>query len=355
MRLSVGQKRFGLLAGIVTSLTLLVGSFVFNPAGALSSTLPNRYVKLSDSVAGHAGLIYELGFDTTVSDTLGSVELEFCTNDPFPGTSCTVPTGLNVSSASLISQTGTNDFSIDAGDTNAHRIVFTRTPSVVGATTFKFEFNNVTNPSSAGSLYGRIRTFDGSNMTGSVTNGAGMAMSIIGDINISTEVPPHIDLCVGITIANDDCTSVAGDSLDFGKLSPSSTATATSQFVSGTNADNGYTVTLSGTTMTSGNNVIPALTTLNTASPGINQFGMNLRKNIQPNKGAEPTGIGSAAPVGNYAIPDNFIFNSGDTIVSAAGPDNYRRFTETYIIDIDSNQPAGFYATSITFVALGNF
>ncbi|MDB5182454.1 MAG: hypothetical protein JWO47_238 [Candidatus Saccharibacteria bacterium] len=352
MRLTVGQKTFGLLAGI-TALLLIARPFAITHA--IVSTLPNRYVKISDSTAGTSGVEYELGFDATIPGTLGSIEAEFCENDPFPGTPCTVPAGFDISAATLVSQSGTNDFTIDALGTNAHRMVLSRVPSAVGAVTFKFLFNGVTNPSATGTQYVRLTTYSGANRGGSVTDKAGIAFSINGDLSISTEVPPHLDMCVGVTIPSIDCTSVVGDTINMGTLKTSTPAVASSQFVVGTNADNGYTVTVSGAPLTSGNNVLQALTSLTTSTPGVNQFGMNLRQNVAPVVGNEPAGVGSALPVGNYNIPDNFIFKSGDVIVSASAPDNYRRFTASYIANIDNKQPIGFYATTISFIALGSF
>ncbi len=352
MRLTVGQIIFGLLTGI-TALLLIARPFAVT--NALVSTMPNRYVKLSDSIAGNTAVTYEIGFDTVVAGTIGSVEAEFCENDPFPGTSCTVPSGFDISSATLLTQSGTNDFIIDAGTTNAHRIVFSRAPSNVGAITFRFEVSGVTNASSIGTQYMRLTTYTGASRGGSVADIAGVAFSIRGYLDVSTEVPPHLDFCVGVTITQIDCTSVNGDLIDLGILKTNTAKTGTSQFVGGTNADNGYTVTVSGSPLTSGNNVLKAISNLSVSLPGTNQFGINLRQNIAPSVGSEPVGTGFASPSGNYNIPDNFIYNSGGTIVTASSADNYRKFTVSYLANIDNNQPGGYYATTITYIALGNF
>ncbi len=351
MRLRVGLKKVALL-GTITALLLAARPVMFT--GALPSTMPNRYLKLSDSKISVSPVNYEIGFDTTLPGTLGSVEAEFCENDPFPGTACTVPNGFDISAAVLISQAGTNDFTVDVGASNAHKIVFSRVPSAVGALTFKFELSNVTNTNTLGSQYLRIRTFTGTGTGGSVTDSSGIAFVINGDLSVSTEVPPHLDLCVGVTISNIDCTNVVGDLMNMGTLKTDEVATATSHFVVGTNADNGYTVSISGNSLISGNNVLPALAALTVSVPGTKQFGLNLRQNNFPAVGAEVT-AGSAAPVGNYAIPDNFIFVSGNTIATSPVAADFQRFTVSYIANIDSGQPAGYYATTINFVAVGNF
>ncbi len=352
MRLQVGLKKLALLIGI-TGLLFTAGPFRYS--AAVGNNLLNRYVRISDSVAGRTNVTYEIGFSTVSPGLLGSVEAEFCSNDPFPGTSCTVPPGLNLSSAVLASQSGTNDFTIDAGQTNAHRMVFSRTASVVAANTFKFELSGVANPTSTGAQYIRLRTYSAAARGGSVVEEAGVAFNIMGDVSVSTQVPQRLEFCVGVTIVSVDCSNTVGDSIDMGTLKTNNVTTATSQFVAGTNADNGYTVTVNGNSLTSGNNVLKAMSNMSISLPGTNQFGMNLRQNISPVIGQNPTGTGSAAPVGSYNIPDNFIFNSGDTIASTSTVDNYRKFTASYIANIDANQPGGYYATTLTFVALANF
>lgn len=334
---------------------LLLAVRPLSHTGAFSSTLPNRYVKLSDSIAGHSGVRYEVGFDTISTTTMGSVEIEFCENDPFPGTSCTVPDGLDVSAANLTSQSGTNDFYIDVPMTNAHKIVLSRVPSSVNATSFSFELSGVSNPNNVSSQYVRLQLFSGASAGGSLTDAAGIAYAITGDLTISTTVPPYIDLCVGTSITTNDCTAPTGSTVDFGALSTSTTRSGTSQFAAATNADNGYVISVLGNSLTSGNNVIPPMTTMGVVLPGTNQFGMNLRNNVAPDVGSEPSGSGMAAAVGNYAIPDNYIFKSGDVVASVNGPDNYRTFTASYVVNIDASQPAGYYATTITYLAVGNY
>jgi hypothetical protein len=341
------------LLAAITSLILLATPLV--TTRALVSTLPNRYVKISDSIVGHTNVTYELGFDTTISGTLGSIEAEFCENDPFPGTACTVPPGFSVLGATLLTQAGTSDFSVDIAATNAHKIVFSRVPSVVSGTTFKFELSNVSNASNVGSQYVRIRTFSGAGLGGSVTDEAGLAYATKGNVGISTIVPQHLDFCIGIVIANDDCSNVVGDTINFGILTTTKELSATSQIVAATNADNGYSVIVSGNSLTSGNNVLKAMNNLTASAPGTNQFGINLRKNTNPSSGTDPTGAGIAAISSNYSVPDNFIFNSGDQVISATSADHFRKFTATYIVNIDKNQPAGYYATTLTYTAIGNF
>ena len=121
------------------------------------------------------------------------------------------------------------------------------------------------------------------------------------------------------------------------------------------NAQSGYNVSLVGTTMVSGNNEIPALSTGDVSRPGTSQFGLNLTANSTPAGGSLPSGPGLANPVSNYATADTYRFVNGETLVSTIGPDDVRLFTASYIVNIANSQPAGIYVTTITYVCLASF
>jgi len=348
----VGLKRLGLL---LTLVALLFGGPLRFHSQAFDTTLPNRSLLLSDSVATRTGVTYTFGFDTTLALTIGSVEFEICSNDPFPGTSCTVPPGFDISGGLLASQTGTSDFAVDVPSTNAHKLVLSRIASAVSPTTFSFEITGVTNPDDVGTEYMRLRIFNAPSTGGSLVDAAGLAFSINGDLNLATEVPPHLDFCVGVEIASADCSVILGDSVEMGTLTTGATAAVTSEFMVGTNAQNGYIVTVNGFPLTSGNNVITSITTPASSAPGTNQFGINLKQNTVPVIGSEPVGAGSGTITSNYNVPNKFRFVSGETIVSHPTADDFTKFTVSYITNIDSSQDPGIYATTMTYVATGNF
>jgi hypothetical protein len=122
-----------------------------------------------------------------------------------------------------------------------------------------------------------------------------------------------------------------------------------------TNANGGYVLTVNGTTMLSGVNSIPALTANDVSRPGTSQFGMNLRKNTDPNVGADPTGSGVATISPNYAIQNRYRFVSGEQIASSTTSDNYRKYTVTYLVNIANGQAPGIYVSTLTYVALATF
>jgi hypothetical protein len=122
-----------------------------------------------------------------------------------------------------------------------------------------------------------------------------------------------------------------------------------------TNGQNGYNISVNGSTLTSGNNTIPPLISGATSQIGVSQFGINLRVNSNPNVGVDPSGPGIGSPTASYDQPNNFRYNNGDIVATAGGVTDYRKFTVSYIVNISKQQPAGIYASTFTYVALSNF
>lgn len=320
-----------------------------------ATSLTQRFDKMSSSVAGETA-IHQVGFIMTdVTNPVGSVVVEFCSNTPIPGDSCTFPTGFSASAVSLTDQTGETGFSIHANST-ANRIVLSRVPAVnptgVPST---YDFSNITNPSANGSYFVRMSTLSSTDGSGVDIQNGGTVIYINNSLNVSGEVPPYLSFCVAVTITSFDCSTATNYFIDFGNFSTSSSSHATSQFVSASNAVSGYSVTVTGTTLTSGLNTIPALTIPTSSSPGTSQFGMNLRQNTIPANGSDVVGPGTATPTANYNLPNLFTFNNGDIIASVNHSDDLRKFTVNYLTNISSSQAGGVYTTTISYICLANF
>lgn len=343
---------------LVITAALLIYSAVplFNRSvSAFTSNIIDRSLKISDSVSGASNVRYLFSFTTTTPALLGSIELELCSNDPFPGTPCSAPVGLDMSAATLQTQTGLAGFSIHPNSTT-NKIILTRAPVLNTLVPSSYEFSGISNPSTSFvTLYGRIRTFTSVDATTGVTDFAGLAWFVQPALSISTEVPPTLDMCVGVVINGPTCAGASGAYIDLGTFSSTSTSTGTSEMMVATNAQYGYSVTMVGTTLTAGNVIIPSLPTQTASQVGTSQFGINLVKNTNPSLGVNPGGVGSALPHANYNVPNQFRFASGDFIVNHSGPDGYSKFTLSYITNVSSNQPAGVYATTLSFICLASF
>lgn len=290
----------------------------------------------------------------SISD-VGSLAFQYCDNSPLFDQPCNAPPGLNVLSATLNSQLGNVGFSVDVSNSTANRLVLTRTPAAGLAVPSTYVIGSIINPSTpSSSQYVRLASFASTDATGPMTDSGGVAYAIQGSFGIGAEVAPFLNFCVGLTVAI-DCSSGTGDSIDLGLLTPDQTRTATSQFAAGTNDYPGISIYALGTTMTSGNNTILALSTASPSFTGFSQFGINLRDNSVPNVGAEPDGPGTILPASGYGNANFYRFVPGGLIAESAQTTDQTRMTVSYIVNINGSQKPGVYAATITYLALGKF
>ncbi len=315
--------------------------------------LEPRSITVSDNQAASAGVTYKVDVAIAAATT-GSIAIQFCGNSPLVGTTCTPPSGFDATAANLTIQSGATGFTISPSST-ANDIILTRPPANSGAVSASYTFTNITNPTSEGSLFGRISTYSSSDATGLPNEEAGLAMVITGGLGLNAEVPPYLTFCLGGSITGFDCTTATDPFSDLGDLTSLAARAAQTQLVVATNAANGYTMWAAGTTMTSGNNTIAPMGVLGPSQPGTPQFGMNLRANSAPVVGADAVGPGVGAPTANFNQPNFFFFHSGDALASSTNSDDFRKYTASYIVNIPSSQPGGVYSTTLTYVCLANF
>jgi hypothetical protein len=333
----------------VMMVMLLVGW----PLSAQAIDFLNRSLQLQNS-SSQTTTTYQFSLTINKSATLGSLEILFCSNSPLQEDSCTPPTGMDVTNAVLSSQTGITNFI--ANSVSANEILLVRSPSnITPPLPLSLAFDNIVNPSAAGPYYARLIGYSSSDGTGSSVYFGGLAFAVVTNLNVTSVVPPYITFCSGLVISGFDCLTASGDYINFGDLSSAHSSQGTSQMLVATNAGNGYIIQVTGTTMTSGNNIIPALTVATGSQPGTGQFGINLRGNATPSIGTDPSGPGTGQPTAAYDQPNKYIFNSNDIVASSPNADDYRKYTVSYIVNSNAGQPAGVYVSTLTYVATGSF
>jgi hypothetical protein len=334
--------------------SLFIGMGPFSTMKVAAAQLLSRSMQVSSDQAAATNVQYNTSFSIATAGTLGSIELQFCSNSPLQGDVCIIPAGFDASSATLTAQSGQTGFSVSTSST-ANNVILTRPPAPSGTGMTNYELSGVTNPGSGGSLFARIITYASSDASGPPIDFGGIALSIQGGLSISLEVPPFLVFCLGESITNYDCTTATDPFSDLGYLTPNLTSAAQNQMVVATNAQNGYSLWASGPTMTSGNNTINPMAAVIASQPGTSQFGMNLRANQTPSVGQDVQGIGTAAVAPSFNQPNRFFFHSGDIIASSPSTDAYRKYTVSYIVNIPKTQPGGVYSTTLTYVCLANF
>jgi hypothetical protein len=320
---------------------------------ASAAELHDRSITLGSSQPS-AVTTHAFSFNLATSGTLGSIDFEYCSNGSLPGTPCTPPTGLSLLGANLQSQSGATGFSISPL-TTANDLIITRAPAPDTPGPATYNFSNIVNPSTVNqSMYVRLSTYASTDATGPTIDNGAVVFDLSLGLGATGFVPPRLVLCVGATVAV-DCSAQVHDIKDLGDLSPQVTGSTTTQFSVATNYPTGYNVYVLGNTLTSGNNVIPAITSPQRSIKGIGQFGLNLVANGSPPVGADPFGAGTGVVDAGYNSPDFYKFQAGDLVADSPLSTDYSLFTVSYIANVDQAQPVGVYATTMIYLAMGSF
>jgi hypothetical protein len=274
---------------------------------------------------------------------------------------CTAPTNLDTSGATIGAQSGATGFTIFAGGTNANEISITRTAaSLAPSTAVSYTFSNVKNPTTTNtSFYVRITDYTGTDAATGATDTGIVAGSTATQITLTGVMDESLVFCVGTSITGQNCGTVAGSSINFGTFSSTATSSGTSVMAASTNGASGYAVTINGTTLScaacSGTPTIAALGAQTVSSVGSAQFGANLVSNTTPSVGAAVSGSGTATATGTYGTTNQYRFVTGDTVASSNVATNANTFTTSYIVNVPATQAAGTYTATLTYIATATF
>ena len=330
----------------------LVLSLLIYVVPVRATSLINRSITM-DSVTAAATTNHQFQFNITTNWSLGSVAFQYC-EAPLLSDPCVPPSGIDVSAATLTAQTGETGFSMHP-NTSSNRLVITRTPFLSSPGTVSYDFNNILNPDTANhTTYVRITTYTNSDAVGNFQDDGVTAFSLTPALGVNVFIPPYLIFCVGVTVGL-QCEAATNLNISLGVLNSSRTAHGTSQFAGATNDTSGYSVSVLGTAMTSGNNEISQLSSPSAPITGTKQFGINLVDNSNPDSGSNTEGLGTLAPSFAYGQSNFYTYNNGDVIGNTNSPTEYNRMTVTYMVNIEPRQAPGIYSTTITYVALATF
>ena len=335
---------------VMVSLLLVAGPFLGH-AGA--GQLQNRSVQVSNNTPAFNDASYHFSFDLFTLGTVGSIELKFCGNSALFDDPCDPPWGFDASNVTIANESGLTGFLIGPASGSSD-VILARPPAVAGPVTVSFDLQHIINPTDPGSYYVRMLTYPSNDASGSPTDIGAAALATTNDVTVSAEVPPYLIFCSAAIIPNMDCTVADDNYVNLGTLGSDRTASGTTQLLAATNADFGYTIRTLGSTMTSGNNILPAMQTT-TSQVGTSQFGINLRANTNPVVGQQPAGGGSAAPAAGYNQVNRYRYADGEVVATANSVQDYRRFTVSYIANVNKTQAPGVYVTTLTYLCLANF
>lgn len=200
--------------------------------------------------------------------------------------------------------------------------------------------NQYNNPSTAGSFtIGVEAGADSGNILVNIVNDDQVVVSAVVDQTLSFAIS---DNTIGFgSLSSSNARFATGDTLG------TTTETEAHTITVGTNASNGYTMTIDGVTLTSGSDTIDAIGDTNSSSsPGTEQFGIRL------------TASGGVGTVSAPYAAAGYAFDTAsfpDAVASATGVSSDTTYSARYIANISSNTEAGNYSATITYVATANF
>ncbi|MES2225173.1 MAG: hypothetical protein V4478_04280 [Patescibacteria group bacterium] len=192
-----------------------------------------------------------------------------------------------------------------------------------------------------------------------------IALTANGDTGtITVPILTNSQVAISATVDQSLTFSVSNNSIGFGSLTTANSRFATSDslgssseptnahtLAASTNAASGYSVAVSGATLTSGSNTITAIPGASAValSPGTEQFGI---------RGAVASGSGTvAAPfngsAGNYGFGTSPL--SSQAFASNSTASASTSYNVNYAANIATLTEAGSYTTTLTYVATANF
>ena len=226
-------------------------------------------------------------------------------------------------------------------DAAGGEIVATRCIQVLIGTNASGGNAQLTNPNDT-----NTHTFD---ISGTFGDTGSFAVDFVSDdsVNVTATVDPAINFAISDTTIGFGTLTSSDDFFATGNLLGSATETEAHTLVAGTNATDGYSITIDGATLTSGGDTIDAIGAVNSASAaGTEQFG--LRIDESGGSGA----VSAPYAAAGYAL-DAVAFP--DEVAAASGPSADTTYSVRYVANVASDTEAGTYSTDLTYIATATF
>lgn len=385
---------FSVFAVFVIALALTLQAFFVPNVSAAQITTRRLTLQAGATDGGSKpGGTVKHFFEFTVPTTataIGSVSFQYCTTAADVGAAtCVTPTGLSTTGGSLGSEAGSgaSGFSSAASNTstNGTFLLTKATAAVPSNGDLKFRLDGIVNPTTKGTFFVRIATYNSTNGSGAPIDKGSVAASTSEQIILDGTMPESLVFCTGAAISKTagvpDCSTATSGAISFNQLfSPTDTASAISKMAASTNAGFGYAITVNGPTLTSGSNTIAGIAAPSASNKGVAQFGLNLVANSSAAAvGFDPANVTNPTPSANidlasdgvnlngratadYTTADTFKFVTGDVVADsnfnaagAADPSDSQIFTISYIANVPGSQPAGTYTSTLTYICTPTF
>jgi hypothetical protein len=187
-----------------------------------------------------------------------------------------------------------------------------------------------------------------------------------GELTVGNTVSANYQFQAGFNTSNQPLLEFAvnGGTYDLGILDANTTGAVTPTFTVRNYLSSGYIVRVNGSspTVTSGTtpHALAVLATPNGSTPGIEQFGINLVNNSNPDVGADPVQVpnstfGFGAAVAGYDTPNLYKFVDGDTIAFSNKSSGQTNYTMSVIANVTRYTPAGQYGGKLNVQVIPTF
>lgn len=360
-----------LLCVLVFATTITVSNLLV--ANVFAAHATSNSIQMSTSAPSATSATYTIKFTTATTSNIQGVVIDFCSNSPILGTSCTAPSGMTVGST-IGTIVGLNPTSGWAGAVSGGKLTLTNASgaSVTSGTAVTIPISGFTNPSTTGTFYARIVTYATNTAANAYTSASpgthvddsGVALSTTTSIQVSATVAESLTFCVSAAAPGNGCTSTTTPSIELGHGTPvildtSAVDTATVYFQLSTNASGATAVNMKGSSanLTSGSNTIPATgATAATITAGTAAFGM------RSSGGTGGTGtVTATAPYNSgsqYGMDDTgsgVTATYGDQIASASGAILNVNTPLVFAATAGATTPAGIYTASYSLIATSSY
>ena len=416
------QTSIAVIVAVVTS--ALVLPFILTSSNQVfAGELEPRQITISSSAPAATAITYTASFTlATPATAVQGVVIDFCANDPIPGDTCSTGAGTNLNGFTLgsspsVSETGLSSAGSWAAAANSsapyHTLFYTdSSATTTGQTsTVTVTITGVTNPTPntyPGSFYARIFTYSSSTSASGYTSATpgsniidqgGDALSIAQTITITAKVFETLTFCVYTTSCGTAPTATLGAATTSALSTANTFGSSNVAYQLATNAYNGVSVTMTGTTLCTaatlsyanceGATTPPTITALGATATGPiagnSQFGMCVSPISGVTAATTYTSSSSACPnltqntaytPGSGAINNTtYGFNDlnsgtcgssgsggagtnascGSLVMTSTGPIGSNTGYFTFIANIAATTPSGIYSANLNMVATAKF
>ncbi len=373
---------FGMLLGMVTPAVV--------PALVSADVLTTRSIAATSSVANDAGVEYTVSFTPAAGHTFKSIVIDWCSDSPIIGdATCTAPTAFDTSAITATLTTNSLG-TVDDSASSTSQTVIKGDGTAAAASAVVLTLAGIHNPSTVGSYYARIYTYnvtnplatghwEGTDTLGDALDTGGVALSTTSAIGVSAAVKETMTFCVANTVITAGCGDASSHlpSLTLGEGSPKALVTGTVSTAGvyaqlSTNAASGAVVKMTNSTGCgglkrvggSGCDIAPqgALAAI-TTNQSTGKFGVRVGTPAESGSGE---GFGTVTPDAAYASATNYAMDNttsgdnvsspyGDAVFASAAPVGNMNVPMTFGAIAGQTTPAGLYKANINLIATGTY